>query len=81
MRWLGAQQGATPLFDSSHVGQWHCVETHMKLNTAGQSDGMFELWVDGNLDAQRTGLNWLGSYSAYGINTILFENYGTRTRN
>ena len=79
LRWLGAQQGTTPLFDNSHVGQWHCVETHMKLNTAGQSDGLFEFWVDGTLNAQRTGLNWLGSYSAFGINAIFFENYADAT--
>jgi hypothetical protein len=77
--WLGAQQGTTPLFNSSNVGQWHCVETHMKLNNAGQSDGLFEFSVDGNLDAQRTGLNWLGSYSAFGINAIFFENYWNAT--
>jgi hypothetical protein len=77
--WLGAQQGTTPLFNSSNVGQWHCVETHMNLNNAGQSDGLFEFWVDGNLNAQRTGLNWLGSYSAFGINAIFFENYWNAT--
>ena len=27
------------------------------------------------LDAQRTGLNFVGSYDAYGINALFFENY------
>ena len=47
----------------------------MRLNDAGQSNGTFELWIDGSLDAQRTGLNWVGSYSAYGINALFLENY------
>jgi hypothetical protein len=75
LRWLGIDQGDTPLFDVDHVGQWYCVEARVKLNDAGQSNGVFELWIDGQLDAQRTGLNWLGAYDAYGINAVFFENY------
>ena len=33
------------------------------------------LWVDGQLDARREGLNWVGSYAAYGINAVFIENY------
>lgn len=75
LRWLGAQNGTLPLFDAAHVGQWYCVEAHAKLNTAGQTDGVFELWVNGTQQANRTGLNWLGSYNAYGWNAVFFENY------
>lgn len=75
LRWLGETPGQVPLFDASHVGQWHCVEAHARLNTAGQSDGLMELWIDGVLDARRTGVNWVGSYGAYGINVVFFENY------
>lgn len=75
MRWLGAAGGITPIFDSSHVGQWHCVEAHANLNDAGQSNGIFEMWINDALEAQRTDMNWVGSYNAYGINTIMFENY------
>ena len=75
LRWLGYEVGDTPLFDADHVGEWYCVEARVKLNDAGQSNGVFELWIDGQLDAQRTGLNWLGSYNAYGINAVFFENY------
>jgi hypothetical protein len=73
--WLGQGKGTLPMFDASHVGQWYCVEAHMKLNTAGSSDGVLETWVNGALQAQRTGLNFLGSYSQYGINAVYFENY------
>lgn len=75
LRWLGAARGTTPLFDASHVGQWFCVEARVKLNDSGQENGIFELFVDGMLEARRTGLNWVGSFSAYGINAVFFENY------
>jgi hypothetical protein len=47
----------------------------MRLNDPGQSNGIFEMWIDGKLEAQRTGLNWVGSYQEYGINAIMLENY------
>ena len=75
LRWLGAVSGTTPIFSGNNLGQWHCVETHMKLNDAGQSNGVQELWINGNLEAQKTNLNWVGSYDDYGINAIFLENY------
>jgi hypothetical protein len=73
--WLGSAQSQTPIFDAAHVGQWYCVEAHMKLNTPGQSDGVLELRINGNLEAQRTGMNFLGSYQTYGINAVFLESY------
>ena len=75
LRWLGRAQGLTPLFSASKRTAWHCVEAHARLNTANQSNGLFELWVDGQLDATRSGLNWVGNYSTYGINAVFIENY------
>ena len=75
MRWLGLKRGVTPLFDASHVGQWYCVEAHAQLNDAGLSNGVFEFWINGNLEARATGLNWLGNFSAYGINAVYLENF------
>jgi hypothetical protein len=75
LRWFGGTPSQTPIFDAAHVGQWYCVEAHMKLNAPGQSDGVFELRINGNLETQRTGLNWLGSYQTYGINAVFLENY------
>jgi hypothetical protein len=75
LRWLTAAKGATPLFSSDSLGRWYCVEAHARLNDAGQANGLFELWVNGRLDAQRSGLNWVGAYDEYGINAVLVENY------
>jgi hypothetical protein len=75
LTWLGQARSTTPIFDAAHVGQWFCVEAHMRLNSAGSSDGVLELWINGSPEGQRTGLNFLGSFSAYGINAVFFENY------
>jgi len=75
LRFLGAVQGATPLFAPSHVGRWYCLEAHVRLNDPGQANGVFDLWIDGAAEARRTGLNWIGSYGEYGINTMFLENY------
>jgi hypothetical protein len=77
LQWLGAVDGTTPLFDgqASHNDKWHCIEAHVKLNDSGQSNGVQEFWIDGQLEARREGLNFVGSYTAYGINGIFFENH------
>lgn len=75
LRWLGAVQGDTPIFDDRNVGEWYCVEARVRLNEPGASDGVFELWIDGSLDARADGLNWVGSYDDYGMNAVLVENY------
>jgi hypothetical protein len=75
LRWMGATPGKTPVFDGARAGRWQCVEAHVRLNDAGQSNGVFEFWVDGAAEARRADLNWVGSHSAYGINSILLENY------
>jgi hypothetical protein len=72
--WLGAVNGHTPVFGSG-AGQWHCIEAHMRLNEPGLSNGVAELWVDGSLDAQRADLNYVGDFTAYGINALYLENY------
>jgi hypothetical protein len=75
LRWLGVAEGATPLFDSEHVGEWYAVEVHVKLNDPGESNGVFELWIDDELDVVLYNLNWVGSFQEYGINAIFIENY------
>jgi hypothetical protein len=75
LQYLGKAVTLTPIFDAAHVGNWYCVEAHVKLNTSGLSDGVFELWIDNTLEASKTGMNWVSSYSAYGINAVYFENY------
>ena len=73
--YLGGTRGNIPIFTSPNAGNWNCIETHVKLNTPGSSNGIQEFWIDGVLDASRTNLNFVGSYTGFGINAVLFENY------
>ncbi len=75
LTWLGQSAGTTSLMDAAHSGVWNCVEVHMKLNDAGSSNGIFEYSVNGVSQARHTGMNWLGSYNAFGINAVFLENY------
>ena len=75
LQWLGGANSAAPEEDQAHVSTWACYEYHVKLNDAGQSNGVFEFRVNGQMSAQKTGLNFVSSYNAFGINAVLLENF------
>ncbi|WP_179216019.1 polysaccharide lyase, partial [Paenibacillus sp. MY03] len=75
LRWLDIKQGLTPIFSEDYIGKWYSIEVHIKLNDPGQSNGVFEYWINNTLQASKTNINWVGNYDAYGINTVLFENF------
>ena len=79
LRWLGNQRGRIPLFDANHVGQWYCIEAHAKLNRPDASDGVFEYWINDQLQTRKERMNWHGDWNAqperYMINAVFFENY------
>ena len=74
MQWLGLKNGTTRLFSSANENKWSCVESHVKLNDPGQSNGIQEFWVDGQLEARSSNLNFVGSYTDYGLNAVFLEN-------
>lgn len=75
MTWLGNKSGLIEIFANENVGKWQCIEVHMALNTPNRSDGVFEFWIDGELQASSNDLNWRDGYTQYGINAIFIENY------
>ncbi|WP_157637832.1 polysaccharide lyase [Flexithrix dorotheae] len=79
LRWLGNITGTTDLFNDSNVGKWYCVVGHVKLNTPGQANGVFEFWIDDTLQAARYDLNWHSDWNTNPenmmINAVFFENY------
>lgn len=79
MRWLGWKYGTTPMFADQESGKWFCVEGHVKLNTPGEADGVFEFWINDTLQAGKYNLNWHGNWNAnpnnYGINALFINNY------
>ena len=75
LQWLGNQDGTTPIFATDHSGIWYCIEAHVKLNDPGESNGVQEFWIDGNLEARRENLDFVGTYQDYALNAVFFENY------
>ena len=79
LRWLGNQPGKFPLFAKKYADRWFTIEAHVKLNTPGKSDGVFEYWIDGQLQVRKDQLNWHGDWNRNPdhpmINAIFLENY------
>lgn len=71
LQWLGSVKGNTRI----EAGRWYCLEARVKLNSPGNSDGVLEYWIDGELDAGRSDLNYVGSWNDYGINSVFISNY------
>jgi hypothetical protein len=76
LRWLGNAPGSSfQISSATESGYWVMVEAGARLNTPGQADGFFRLWIDGRLEAERTKLNFRGSYTKHGINAVFLESY------
>jgi hypothetical protein len=76
LRWLGNKPVSQfKIHSTSEAGRWICVEARAKLNTPGKKDGLNQLWIDGRLEAERTKLDWRGTYDEYGINAVFLETY------
>jgi hypothetical protein len=79
LRWLGNKPGNIDIFSDSNSGEWFCVEGHVKLNTPGISDGVFEFWINDIFQAGTYNLNWHGNWNEnpdnMTINAVFFENY------
>lgn len=75
LTWLGNKSGPAEIFTSENAGKWFCVEAHVKLNDPGLSNGIQEFWVNGVLQARSDNLDFIKTYTGYGINAVFFENY------
>ena len=74
--WRPRTPGRTVLFKDYPCGnQWHCIKGHVRLNDPGSANCLEEFWLDGKLEAQRTGPNHIGDYVEYGLNQLVFDNY------
>lgn len=79
LRWLGFKAGKTAIFNDAYAGTWSCIVGHVKLNTPGQKDGIFEFWINDTLQASSSNLDWHSTWNndpnTMHINAIFFENY------
>ena len=64
-----AQNQGTPA--KATLGQWHHIRFRTKLNTVGQSDGIFQLWINDVLKAEYSNVNYRSSYTAHGWNHLM----------
>lgn len=55
-------------------GQWHKVETYIRLNTPGRADGIIQSWFDGELALDRRTIRFR-SVSSLKINLLHFASF------
>jgi hypothetical protein len=53
-------------------GTWHNVKIEVKMNTIGQQDGIFRVWIDGTLRYGATNFDWRSSPDV-NIQAILWD--------
>jgi len=56
-------------------GRWYELQYRLKLNSVGQSNGIFEMWIDGVKKASYTDVNYRDSYATHGWNHVMLTAY------
>jgi hypothetical protein len=59
--WLSIARSSFTFANPQNIGRWICFEMEMKLNTPGATDGLYRLWADDSLIADRTNADLRGS--------------------
>jgi hypothetical protein len=59
--WLAIARSSFTFADAKNIGRWICFEMETKLNTPGATDGLYRLWADDTLIAERTNVDLRGS--------------------
>jgi hypothetical protein len=67
-----AVAGAAPTFTP---GQWHRVVHHLRMNSAGQTDGVLEAWFDGAPALARTDMLFRPTGGAFQIDALYFSTF------
>jgi len=72
--WLSVIRTDFTFANPANIGRWVCFEMEVQLNTPGQADGHYRLWIDDALKAERTGVDLRGSQT-YGLNEAMLDCY------
>lgn len=72
--WLPIARTAFTFADPRNIGRWICFEMEVKLNTPGAADGLYRLWADDSLIAERTAVDLRGSLTNK-INEMMLDCY------
>jgi len=74
--WIGATNSTLDYSNPANIGRWICIEVRIKSNTAGQSDGEVQYWIDGALGLDLTGQNLRAEYNnGKGLNMVMWNCY------
>jgi hypothetical protein len=67
---------------ATETGRWYTIEVHIRLNDPNQSNGMFEMWIDGVKVSEYSNvlyrIPWdgtAGSNFNYGVNFAMLSHY------
>lgn len=71
---IGTSLGTSQVLNRSEAGRWICIESRVRLNDPGETNGAFDLWVDGRRECALTGLRWNGGGGSIHMNALILEN-------
>ena len=72
--WLPIARTAFSFADAKNIGRWICFEMEVKLNTPEATDGLYRLWADDSLIAERTSVDLRGTLTDK-INEMMLDCY------
>jgi hypothetical protein len=72
--WLSIARSSFSFANPQNIGRWICFEMEVKLNTPGATDGLYRLWADDSLIAERTNVDLRGSTTDK-INEVMLDCY------
>jgi hypothetical protein len=85
-QWVGFRQnaggyGPSNLF-SIQTGRWYTIEVRRRLNDSGVDNGIFQLWIDGQIISDNRSVRfrtpWNGSFGSnftHGTNFVMISDY------
>ena len=65
---------STDAFDPRD-GKWHCFEAHMKYNDNGQRNGIYRVWIDGELRIHATNVRNRNDMNSRFFESVQLANY------
>jgi len=72
--WLPIDRSTFTFANSGNIGRWICFEMEVQLNTPGKTDGLYRLWADDILLAERTNVDLRGNTTEK-INEAMLDCY------
>ena len=72
--WLPIARSGFFLDDPENANRWICFEMEVKLNTPGETDGLYRFWADDELIVERTNVDLRG-HTNYKLNEIMLDCY------